>query len=494
MTTAIARRSRVQILGPNGRPLPVAAERYFNRRRIRGKWDAAQTTADNRRHWAQADALSPDAAASSDVRQVIRNRARYECANNSYAKGIVLTLANYCIGRGPRLQILEGDNKANRRIEQLFMDWARAVNFAQKLRTMRCARACDGEAFGAQTYNPGVDHDVKLDIALIEADRVTETSLLATDPNNVDGIRFDAFGNPESYRVLKNHPGGNLTLDPGAYDTVKAESMVHTFRVDRPGQRRGVSEIVSALPLFAILRRYTLAVAAAAEAAANISGVIHTDGAAESDTFDEQRDDSAATPFEPIELDRNMWTTLPFGYRISQIKAEQPTTAYGEFKKEILNEIARCLNMPFNIAACNSAGYNYASGRLDHQTFFVSLTVDRDDIGINVCDPTLRRWFQEAALLGLVPQDFKRRRVAHRWMWDGFPHADPVKEAQALAIRLANYAETLANHYAGEGRDYDQEIDQRLSEVERTGAASGAGDVEEDEEGAKQRREEDGDE
>jgi hypothetical protein len=37
------------------------------------------------------------------------------------------------------------------------------------------------------------------------------------------------------------------------------------------------------------------------------------------------------------------------------MKSEQP-----EFKKEILNEIARCLNMPFNVAAGNSSGYNYA--------------------------------------------------------------------------------------------------------------------------------------
>jgi len=33
-------------------------------------------------------------------------RARYEVANNAYARGIVLTLANDVIGTGPRLQML----------------------------------------------------------------------------------------------------------------------------------------------------------------------------------------------------------------------------------------------------------------------------------------------------------------------------------------------------------------------------------------------------
>jgi len=34
-----------------------------------------------------------------------RNPARYEVANNAYARGIVLTLANDVVGTGPRLQM-----------------------------------------------------------------------------------------------------------------------------------------------------------------------------------------------------------------------------------------------------------------------------------------------------------------------------------------------------------------------------------------------------
>ena len=70
---------------------------------VRAKFDSAQTNADNRRHWANADGLSADAAANPEVRRTLRNRARYEVANNSYARGIVLTLANDVTGTGPRL-------------------------------------------------------------------------------------------------------------------------------------------------------------------------------------------------------------------------------------------------------------------------------------------------------------------------------------------------------------------------------------------------------
>jgi len=49
---------------------------------IRGRYDAAVTNTENARHWASADGLSADAAASPSVRRTLRNRARYEVANN----------------------------------------------------------------------------------------------------------------------------------------------------------------------------------------------------------------------------------------------------------------------------------------------------------------------------------------------------------------------------------------------------------------------------
>ena len=74
-------------------------------RLMRARFDAAQTTRDNARHWGAAEFLSADAEADSDVRKTLRTRARYEVQNNSYARGIVKTLADDAVGTGPRLQI-----------------------------------------------------------------------------------------------------------------------------------------------------------------------------------------------------------------------------------------------------------------------------------------------------------------------------------------------------------------------------------------------------
>ena len=72
---------------------------------VRASFDAASRSQEAHRHWSGADALSADAALSPDVRHLIISRARYEVANNGYVCGILNTLADDCIGTGPRLQL-----------------------------------------------------------------------------------------------------------------------------------------------------------------------------------------------------------------------------------------------------------------------------------------------------------------------------------------------------------------------------------------------------
>ncbi|XZE55920.1 phage portal protein [Planctomycetaceae bacterium SH139] len=429
--------------------------------RLRAKYDAANTTLDNYKHWARADGLSASSANSPEVRRTLRNRSRYEVANNSYARGITLTLANDVVGTGPRLQMLTGNDGANRFVEAEFFAWCEAVGIAEKLRTMRLARVADGEAFGLLTNNERIDAAVKLDLRLIEADQVATPTLVPDTRRYLDGIRFDGDGNPIAYDILRQHPGDGMFLVDDEFDTVPAKEVLHYFRCDRPGQIRGIPDITPALPLFAQLRRFTLAVLAAAETAAEFAGILYTDAPANGEA-------DAAEPFEPIELEKRMLLTMPGGWKMAQMKSEQPSTTYAEFKKEILNEIARCLNMPYNVAAGNSSGYNYASGRLDHQTYYKSIRVEQTQLARVVLDRILKAWLREAILIeGYLPNSLRTldSTFEHQWFWDGHEHVDPAKEANAQKIRLANHTTTLAHEFARQGRDWEAELKQRAKEL-----------------------------
>jgi lambda family phage portal protein len=440
-------------------PIRLSEMRTIPIRRVRGRFDSARTTRRNRRHWANADGLSADAAANAYDRREMRNKARYEVANNSYALGIVQTLANDVVGTGPRLQLLTDNPEVNRRVEQDFTAWSAAIGLPEKLRTMRMARCQDGEAFAIMSTNPKISHPVRLNLELVEADQITSPMTGAVSDNEIDGILLDSYGNPIQYRVLKQHPGDSRFNATDDFKIVRAESMIHVFRQDRPGQHRGVPEINSAVELFAQLRRYTGAVLSSAEQVANISLVIYTRAPANGEA-------SQLEPLDEVELSSDLATVMPDGWEIGQTRAEQPTTTYAEFKHEILNEIARCLNMPFNIAAGNSAGYNYSSGRLDHQTYFKMIRVDQAFMASKILDRILNVWLLEYALSsGAIRYSGNRLMPPRQWFWDGTEHIDPYKEAKAQEARLNNHTVTLAHEYAKMGLDWETELRQRAKEI-----------------------------
>jgi capsid protein len=431
-------------------------------RAVQARYDAAQTTRENQRHWLLADALSPNAATNADVRRTLRMRSRYEIANNSYAKGMIDTLANDCVGTTPRLQLLTDNSDFNWIVEQEFMAWAQAVNLPKKLRTMRKAKVTDGEAFGVLTNNRRIAHTIKLDLRLFEADQcVTPMPMVSLTRRDIaDGMKLDADGNPAYYYVLKDHPGETLGLSNtlADYHTYSADNMIHWFNADRPGQLRGVPEITPAIPLFSQLRRYTLAVLGAAETVADFAAVLFTNAPANGES-------ATVTPMDIVTLEKRMATVLPEGWELGQIKPEQPNSTYAEFKKELLNEIARCIGMPFNIAACNSAGYNYASGRLDHQGYFKTIKNEQYDMAGTVLDVLFMAWLAEARLvLPMLKRISAGQILPHQWFFDGNEHVDPQKEAKAQEIRLTNKTTTLADEWGRQGQDWEVKLEQRIKE------------------------------
>lgn len=448
---------------------------------VRASFDAASRSQEAHRHWRGADALSADAALSPDVRHLIISRARYEVANNGYVCGILNTLADDCVGTGPRLQLSLCDCSdesladameiALEHREKRWKNWCKAIGLCRKLKIARRTKAQDGEVFLRKSVNPKIRDFVKLDVTLFESEQVGSPLLSVTPdyyangvPKEVDGIAYDQYGNESAYRFWTLHPGANgvaNTLIGDSY-TVNAGSVIHYANIIRPGQHRGLPEIASTLPIFNDLRRFTNAVLAAAETAAEISFLLSTDNPAQDDDGESQ-----SVHLDPgliVEFCRNSGVALPEGWKATQLKAEQPTSNHSEFVKTKIREASRALSMPMNVALGDSSGYNYASGRLDHQTYFRTIKGERTLIEDTILDDLLASWEELDRLF--YPDDYPAdAEIEHEWMWDGFAHVDPLKEANAQNVRLNNSkTTTLADECGMEGKDYMKVIRQRVRE------------------------------
>ncbi|MDR3199308.1 MAG: phage portal protein [Planctomycetaceae bacterium] len=427
------------------------------------------TRKEERAYWGDANSLSANATFLPEDRRKWRNIARYETNCNSYGKGLILTLANIGIGRGPRLQLLTEDENYNSKVEQEFAAWAETINLGEKLKTMRKAKCVDGEAFAIININPKVKHGVKIDLKLIECDRVT-----TLEPNleqqRIDGIHFDKYGNPESYDVLKEHPGDISFTAYNKTESIAAEFMLHWFRQDRPEQSRGITELLPSLPLFAQLRRYTLAVIESAETAASISALFTSNGAdTRSVDLVKEGDDYSTENPKSMELRKNMGIFLPAGWDMKQIDPKQPTTNYQMFKREILSEMARCLEIPVNIVLGDSSNFNYASGRLDHQIFHRNIRNEQNQCEKVVMFPLFEVFYREGVRVGLFPDygiPYMSSQYA-RFYWDGLEHVDPYKEAQAMTARVDAGLTNDSIECANLGHDWEDVLEQRMRELKR---------------------------
>ena len=451
-----------RILGPSRSALQstIDAQKAAISTMVRAKYDSAQTTDLNRNHWARADNLSADAGLQPQVRQTLRNRARYELRNNSYAAGIASTWSNDLVGTGPRLQLDLGPDvspDAVRSVETAFIDWADRIDLARKLRIAKTSKISDGEVFGLKTNNSRL-RGVQLDLKLVEADQVISPIGYLTE-NDVDGVRFDEDGNPTDYWVARSHPGSLLpgfTLD-GRW--IESEYVCHWYHATRPGQHRGVPEIAPALELFALLRRYTLAVVTAAETAASFAAILKTTMPA---------DGSGAASLETLEtmpIVRGMAIAAPDGWEPVQMKAEHPTSSHDAFVRRLITEVGAAIGMPYIVASMDASAANYSSMRGDYLVYRKRIAVERSDMERVFLDPLMLSWLDEAVTAGILPRGLPPFASWNwTWVWDGFEHIDPVKEADADAAMVSNNMSSLAEVCAKRGRDWRVVLRQRAVE------------------------------
>jgi hypothetical protein len=165
----------------------------------------------------------------------------------------------------------------------------------------------------------------------------------------------------------------------------------------------------------------------AAENAADFSAILKT----QSNAFDSASDGiDDIDPFDFVQIDRGLMTSLPKGWEMVQFDPKQPTTTYTEFRNAILGEIARCVHMPKNKILADSSGYNYSSGRLDHQTYYESVAISRYQGEVEALDRIFGWWLDEALMMdGYLPALEPMDEIPKVWRWPPQRDVNPAEIA-----------------------------------------------------------------
>lgn len=445
----------------------------FDGAQVRARFDNARNTPDTDVLFRNADSLAMTAALSPQVRRTVRDRARYIVFNCPYVWGMLDTYSTdvvgpWCSVSFPRSGILE---KLRDKITDAFDAWALKADFWQKLKILVRAKTVDGEAFATFYTDPTIVDEtnaVTLNIAPIECDRVESWTDAITKENETDGIRFDKYGHPIEYRILKYHPGDyRVAIKNRKGEWIKAANVIHYFEVLRPEQVRGVSDFVSALDIPAEQKSYRSSVTTTAINAASISGVVETDQVPECFDDEETSLGKCAMDVKPntlFQIRRGSFVSLPEGWKVHQMQAQQPTSLYNDFTRSLIAEIARCLGMPVNIAMCDSSQHNFASAKLDHTTYGDKIIDVRGTLVTKVLDRVFFKWLEEYAVRQQI--DAKTLSALRRteWLFTERGNADVLKDASADNTRLGNATVSYATLYAKDGKDWKREVRQAITE------------------------------
>lgn len=239
----------------------------------------------------------------------------------------------------------------------------------------------------------------------------------------VQGIEFDAIGRRTAYWLYDEHPGepGISRMRPDSR-RVPASDILHVYRVDRPGQARGVPWLSPAI--------ITLRDLADAEDARLLQQKIAAAFAVFETTLDADIDVSNATTPSLESIEPGMYERLPPG---RDIKFPNPPSAEGfaDYVKMHQRKIAAALGITYEALTGDLSGVNFSSGRMGWLEMARNIAEWQWQMLIPRMCQGVERWFLEHA--STQPQIGPAAlQAAFAWTPPAREMIDPTKEIAAL--------------------------------------------------------------
>jgi lambda family phage portal protein len=367
----------------------------------------------------------------------LRDRAREQIRNNSYAKKAVNVIANNVVGAGIRLSI--NDKQPEREtVLQLWRNWAESticdydgrLNFYGLQNLIISTVATSGECLIVKKKVKFKDGIAPIQVQVLEADFIDtnkEMPELSNGGKIFQGVEFDKAGKRVAYWLFKQHPG-----DPDALNTlsyrVSADLIQHVFSKDRPGQERGVPFGVSSMMLLQDLKDYQDAELMKQKVGACFAVFVQDDNA---DTITGGTGGSNTRPL-PEQIEPGTIEYLPPGKTIT-FASPPANSGYGEHTRRVLLAIAAGYpGLTYEALTGDMSNVNFSSGRMN----WIEAHRQVENLQLNlmiaqVCDP-LFNWFMDAIMLA----GFVKKPCKAEWTAPRREMIDPVKEIAGMMAQV----------------------------------------------------------
>jgi lambda family phage portal protein len=522
--------SNVQLLGPDGKPLPerksraLALNGSYSGYGSTSAFDAAVMSSQHMRDWNPV-LWSPDGELNP-YRDRIVSRVRDLVRNDGWASAAVTRTLDNVIGADFRpiskpdyraLAAMTGNKKFDhvwadefgRALEAGWRTWSedpahfcdaqRKLTIPQMMRLGFRHKIVDGDALAILQWMPerlprGARYATVLQ--LIDPDRLSNPQQNFDRQTMRGGVEVDEYGAPVAYHIRKAHQGDWFSGGKQVtWERIAAETdwgrpiVVHDYDFDRASQHRGGAGILTpVLQRLKMLIKYD-----GTELDAAIINAIF--GAYVTSPFDKQLVtealgdgeeavegyngyQDARTEFHDKTDLRLGGARLPIlfpGETINTVSATRPAGNFAEFENAMLRNVAAGTGMSAQQITQNWADVNYSSYRAAALEAWKTFDRRRSDFGRGFGQPILCAMVEEMMDIGELPlpsgaPEFAMARAAYTrawWIGPGRGYVDPMKERQGAALGIESGLSTLEDESAQlSGNDWRDNIDQRAIEIQ----------------------------
>ena len=349
--------------------------------------------------------------------------------------------------------------------------------------------AIDGDALAALLWLPGRG-EWATTIQVIDPDRLSNPNGMYDQQLLRGGVHIDHYGAAIGYHIRRAHPNDRamFAADSMIWDYMPRETpwrrpmMVHFFEKERAGQSRGVSRlapVIEALFMDHKLGRTELqaatinAILAAFITSPFDSEMVAQSLAPDSETLGAYQEGRAAFHDERrITLGGSQITTLFPGETVEMPNATRPNAAFADFESAVLRKVASGTGLSYEQLTQDWSKVNYSSARAALIEVWRGFTARREKFTQGFCTPIFAAWLEEEMTIGGyqlpagVPAFHSAKAAWTRCKWIGPArgYIDPTKEAEASGMRMGFNLSTLEAESAEQGRDWQEDIDQRAAE------------------------------
>jgi lambda family phage portal protein len=450
----------------------------------------------------------------TDVRaqDMMRNDAFVQAGGELHKDNIVGAM--FMLSSKPNVKVLGLDDtwatEFQEEVESKFTLWAESLNnwpdasrrntLTSLVRLAVGTYVAGGEVLATVEWRRDRPRPFSTAIQMIELSRLCDPGDQSYDFDRTrGGIQFDSYGAPQGYYIRRALPGQmNQWRDTFRWSYVKARNgigrpqVIHIVEQQRPGQSRGISQLVAALKEMRITKRFrdiTLQNAVInASFAATIESELPTQavfeslggGNVSSGVIDyatqylgaiSQYADNARN----MQIDGARIPHLMPGSKLNMMPMGTPGGVGTEFEASLLRYIAANLGVSYEQLSKDYSETNYSSARAGMVETWKAMQSRKMIVADRFASTIYRLWFEEALNMGEItamprkaPNFYEGLNMEAytkcEWVGAARGQIDELKETQAAILRLKMGLSTYEDEHSRQGKDWRQTFAQMKRE------------------------------